>query len=127
MAKRSLFCLPFPSPGLSSVGAGEWAAATHGGRGPRGWRKLPVGVDRSGVIVAEAWPEATSDDATTGIDRIDRVDGDRVRVTGDVADDTVAFSDVACRGDARRDRRGPTEQDGTRVSEVAPVSRRLTA
>ena len=44
------------SPGLSSVGAGEWAAATHGGRGPRGWRKLPVGVDRSGVIVAKPGP-----------------------------------------------------------------------
>ena len=27
------------STGLSIVGAGEWAAATHGGRGRRGWRK----------------------------------------------------------------------------------------
>ena len=32
--------LVLDSPGLSIVGAGEWAAATHGGRGRRSWRKL---------------------------------------------------------------------------------------
>ena len=40
------------STGLSVVGEGEWAAAKHGGRGTRGWKKLHLGVDRSGVIVA---------------------------------------------------------------------------
>ena len=38
------------STGLSIVGEGEWAAATHGGRGRRGWRKLHLGVDGSRVI-----------------------------------------------------------------------------
>ena len=33
------------STGLSIVGEGEWAAAKHGGRGRRGWRKLHLGVD----------------------------------------------------------------------------------
>ncbi len=42
------------STGLSIVGEGEWAAAKHGGRGRRGWKKLHLGVDRSGVIVAQA-------------------------------------------------------------------------
>ena len=37
---------------LSVVGEGEWAAAKHGGRGTRGWKKLHLGVDRAGVIVA---------------------------------------------------------------------------
>ena len=37
--------LVLDSTGLSIVGAGEWAAATHGGRGRRGWRKLHRGVD----------------------------------------------------------------------------------
>ncbi len=41
------------STGLSIVGEGEWAAAKHGERGRRGWKKLHLGVDRSGVIVAE--------------------------------------------------------------------------
>ena len=55
------------STGLSIVGEGEWAAVKHGGRGKRGWKKLHLGVDRSGVIVAQALTEATVDDATTGI------------------------------------------------------------
>ena len=32
--------LVIDSSGLSIVGEGEWAAAKHGGRGKRGWRKL---------------------------------------------------------------------------------------
>ena len=32
--------LVLDSTGLSIVGEGEWAAAKHGGRGRRGWRKL---------------------------------------------------------------------------------------
>jgi hypothetical protein len=58
------------STGLSVVGAGEWAAAKHGGRGTRGWKKLHLGVDRSGVMVAHALTESTVDDATVGIDLI---------------------------------------------------------
>ncbi len=37
------------STGLSMVGEGEWAAAKYGGRGQRGWKKLHLGVDGSGV------------------------------------------------------------------------------
>ena len=48
------------STGLSIVGEGEWAAATHGGRGRRGWRKLHLGVDGSRVIVAGALTEPTA-------------------------------------------------------------------
>ena len=36
------------STGLSIVGEGEWAAAKYGGRGRRGWKKLHLGVDRTG-------------------------------------------------------------------------------
>jgi hypothetical protein len=43
--------LVLDSTGLSIVGEGEWAAAKHGGRGRRGWKKLHLGVDRSGVIL----------------------------------------------------------------------------
>ena len=35
--------LVLDSTGLSIVGEGEWAAAKHGGRGRRGWRKLHLG------------------------------------------------------------------------------------
>jgi len=40
--------LAVDSTGLSIVGEGEWAAAEHGGSGKRGWKKLHLGVDRSG-------------------------------------------------------------------------------
>ena len=38
--------------GLSIIGEGEWAAVKHGGRGRRGWKKLHLGVNGSGAIVA---------------------------------------------------------------------------
>ncbi len=83
------------STGLSIVGAGEWAAAKYGGRGQRGWKKLHLGVDRAGTIVAHALTESAVDDATAGIGLIARVDADLARVTADAAYDTVAFYDAA--------------------------------
>ena len=83
------------STGLSIVGEGEWAAAKHGKRGKRGWKKLHLGVDRCGVIVAQAVTEPTADDATTGISLIEQVDGDIATVTADAAYDTIAFYEAA--------------------------------
>ena len=87
--------LVLDSTGLSIVGAGEWAAAKHGGRGRRGWRKLHLGVDQSGVILVHTLTEATGDDATTALDLITAVDGPLVRVTADAAYDTVAVYETA--------------------------------
>ena len=81
--------------GLSIVGAGEWAAAKHGGRGRRGWRKLHLGVDQSGVIRVHTLTEATGDDATTALDLLTAVEGPLVRVTADAAYDTVAVYETA--------------------------------
>ena len=83
------------STGLSIVGEGEWAAAKHGGRGQRGWKKLHLGVDQGGVIAAQVLTDQTVDDAATGVDLIKAVDDDIVRVTGDAAYDTIAFYDTA--------------------------------
>ena len=105
------------STGLSIVGEGEWAAAKHGGRGQRGWKKLHLGVDGSGVIVAQMLTDATVDDAMTGIGVIEALDGNLARVTADAAYDTIAFYQTAtARGatvvvppdkTARVSRRGP--------------------
>ena len=73
------------STGLAIFGEGEWAAVKHGRRGTRGWKKLHLGVDRSGVIVAQALTERNVDDATTAINLIEAVDGDIVSVTADAA------------------------------------------
>ena len=85
------------STGLSIVGAGEWAAAKHGGRGRRGWKKLHLGVDRAGVIVAHVLTDGHVDDATTGLSLIEATAGDLVSVTADPTYDTVAFYDAARR------------------------------
>ena len=87
--------LVLDSTGLSIVGAGEWAAAKHGGRGRRGWRKLHLGVDQSGVIRVHTLTEETGDDATTGLDLLNAVEGPLVRVTADAAYDTVAVYETA--------------------------------
>ena len=83
------------STGLSIVGAGEWATAKHGGRGRRGWRKLHLGVDQSGVIRVHTLTEATGEDATTALDLLTAVEGPLVRVTADAAYDTVAVYETA--------------------------------
>jgi hypothetical protein len=61
------------STGLSIVGEGEWAAAKHGGRVKRGWKKLHLGVDRSGNIIAHALTDATVNEALTGIALIEGI------------------------------------------------------
>jgi hypothetical protein len=73
------------STGLSIVGEGEWAAAKYGGRGRRGWKKLHLGVDRTGVIVTQALTHGSADDAKAGLDLIDRVEGDVESLTADAA------------------------------------------
>ena len=95
--------LVLDSTGLSIVGAGEWATAKglrlrlrrHGGRGRRGWRKLHLGVDQSGVIRVHTLTEATGEDATTALDLLTAVEGPLVRVTADAAYDTVAVYETA--------------------------------
>lgn len=83
------------STGLSIVGEGEWAAARHGRRGQRGWKKLHLGVDRSGVVVAHRLTDSTVDDATTGVAMIEALDTDIARITADAAYDTIAFYNTA--------------------------------
>ena len=70
-------------------------SAKHGGRGRRGWRKLHLGVDQSGVILVHTLTEATGDDATTALDLLTAVEGPLVRVTADAAYDTVAVYETA--------------------------------
>ncbi len=87
------------STGLSIVGEGEWAAAKYGGRGRRGWKKLHLGVDRMGIIVAQALTHGSADDAKTALDLIDSIEGDIESLTADAAYDTLAIYDAsAARG-----------------------------
>jgi hypothetical protein len=83
------------STGLSIVGQGEWAAAKHGKRGKRGWRKLHIGVTGDGEIVAQVLTDGNKDDAKTGIELIEQVEGDINCVIGDAAYDTTGVYKAA--------------------------------
>jgi hypothetical protein len=95
LAAKGPLHMTVDSTGLSVMGEGEWAAAKHGGRGTRSWKKLHLGVDRSGVIVAHGLTEGTVDDAAVDIDLIGAAVGDIASVTADAAYDTVAFYEAA--------------------------------
>ena len=88
------------STGRSIVGAGEWAAVHHGGRGHRGWKTRHRAGDRGGGIVAHALTEPTVDAATIGIDLIEPVDDAIARVTADAAYEPVAVYAAAEMRDA---------------------------
>jgi IS5 family transposase len=83
------------STGMSIVGEGEWAAAKHGGKGKRGWRKLHLGVDRAGVIVAQVLTEGNADDAAQVGGLLEAVEGILASFTADAAYDTVAVYEAA--------------------------------
>ncbi|MEE8166479.1 MAG: IS5 family transposase [Myxococcota bacterium] len=83
------------------VGEGEWAAVKHGGRGKRAWKKLHLGVDRSGVIVAEVLTDGNADDAKSAQSLIDEVEGDNASFTADAAYDTIAIYDAAAERGAK--------------------------
>ena len=61
------------STGLEVVGQGQWAAAKHGGKGVRGWRKLHIGVGENGFIVAEVLTDSGTDDASTVHDLLHQI------------------------------------------------------
>ena len=87
------------STGLSIVGEGEWAAVKHRGRGKRAWKKLHVGVERSGLIVAEALTHGSADDAKTALDLVDGLGHGIASFTADAAYDVMAIYDaVGVRG-----------------------------
>jgi IS5 family transposase len=119
------------STGLSIIGEGEWAAVKHGGRGKRAWKKLHLGVDRSGVIVAEVLTDGNADDARTALGLIDEMD-EIESFTADAAYDTIAIYDAAAahgakvivppRKTATRSKR-PTARNRT-VRRVRKVGRR---
>jgi hypothetical protein len=124
------------STGLSMVGEGEWAAAKYGGRGRRGWKKLHLGVDRTGVIVAPTLTHGSADDARVGVDLIDGIEDDMASFTVDAAYDTLAIYDGSAARNAivvvppsrsamqSRQRRSPSSARDSTVMRVQEIGRR---
>jgi len=124
------------SSGLAIVGEGEWAAAKHGRRGTQGWKKLHLGVDATGVIVAQLVTDGHADDAAAVPDMLEQVDGGISLFVADAAYDTrpvyralnergatvvVPPTKTAVR--SRRKRHGCSARDRT-ITRVRTVGRR---
>ena len=77
------------------------AAAKHGERGMRGWRKLHLGVDEFGVIEGKRMTDSSADDARIGVDLVDAAPGDVRWVIGDAAYDATDLYAAAVRRGAR--------------------------
>lgn len=77
------------STGLQIRGQGPWANAKHGKKGTREWRKLHVGVDENGMIVAEKLTDSNVDDASVVPDLVGQAPDDKniTRFTADGAFD----------------------------------------
>ena len=84
--------------GLKVFGQGEWAAWKHGSRktGP-GWRKLHIGVDENGTIVAGALSDAGTADASVVPQLLNQVDTPISRFTADGAYDRRAVYEAVLR------------------------------
>ena len=99
--RRPSIHLVVDSTGRQIVGEGPWTTAKHGERGTREWRKLHVGVDEDGVIVAQKLTDSTTDDAGVAPDLLDQIPDDKkiVRFTGDGAyDQNSIYETFAERG-----------------------------
>ncbi len=77
------------STGLKISGAGEWHAHRHkSSKARRQWRKLHVGVDDDGFIVAATLTKSTEDDPSTVPELVEQVHSPIRRFTADGAYDT---------------------------------------
>ena len=89
------------SSGLQIAGEGPWSAAKHGSRGTREWRKLHVGVDESGFVVAHELTESGVDDASIVPDLLGHVSDTIDCFTADGAYDKTAVDDAIAKSGAK--------------------------
>ena len=66
--------LVIDSTGLKIFGDGEWHAHKHRNSSQRrSWRKLPLGIDEDGYIIAAALTDSVVDDASVGISILEQI------------------------------------------------------
>ncbi|MFP6646345.1 MAG: IS5 family transposase [Candidatus Latescibacterota bacterium] len=81
--------LVIDSTGLKILGDGEWQAHKHKTSNQRrSWRKLHLGIDGDGYIIAAALTDRIVDDASVGISILKQIEGAIARFTADGAYDS---------------------------------------
>jgi hypothetical protein len=87
--------LVIDSTGLKMVGDGQWHAFKHNTSNKRrSWRKLHLGVDSDGFIVASALTDSGVDDSSVGVTMIKENEASISRFTADGAYDTTAINEA---------------------------------
>ena len=82
------------STGLKILGSGEWNVHKYkASRKRRDWRKLHIGVDEEGFIVAARLTARSEDDASTLPDLLDQIEAPIRRFTADGAYDRRSIYD----------------------------------
>src|SRR5919106_436020 len=64
------------STGLKVCGQGEWHRQKHGEKQPKRWKKLHIGVDDQGQIVASKVTESNEQDPSEVPELLDQIDGE---------------------------------------------------
>ena len=81
--------LVIDSTGLKIFGDGEWQAHKHKTSNQRrSWRKLHLGIDGNGYIIASALTDRIVDDAFVAISILEQIEGTIARFTADGAYDS---------------------------------------
>lgn len=133
--------LVIDSTGLKIIGNGEWHEHKHKtSNRSRRWRKLHLGIDGNGFIIASELTDSSIDDASVGLTMIEEVGSGIGRFTADGAYDTRAvYEALAVSGatnikivippkkTATVDPRaiGPWRQRNDAIQRIAVVGRRL--
>ena len=93
--------LVIDSTGLKIFGDGEWQAHKHKTVNKRRrWRKLHLGIDGDGYIIASALTDSGEDDASVGISMLEQVEGPVARFTADGAYDTRSMYEALVESEA---------------------------
>ena len=71
------------SSGLKVCGQGEWHAQKHGEKKGKGWKKLHIGVDDQGQIVASTVTESNEQEPSQVPNLLDQIDEEIDRFIGD--------------------------------------------
>jgi len=81
--------LVIDSTGLKILGDGEWQSRKHKTSNKRrSWRKLHLGIDEDGYIIASALTDRVADDACVAISMLEQIEGTIAWFTADGAYDT---------------------------------------
>jgi hypothetical protein len=82
-APQGPVCVIVDSTGLKVCGQGEWHAQKHGEKKRKSWKKLHIGVDDQGLIIASTVTESHEQDPSQVPELLDQIEGDIDRFVGD--------------------------------------------